>query len=212
MRTLAVVLIAAAAWAQPAPPAARRHSPAERYELFKNNLRLRAEAISRRQFEGITSLEDWKRRRPEIRRQFLDMLGLDPMPPRTPLNARVTGSFERQGYRVENIVLESRPKLYVTGNLYLPAARPGAGRAPAIVYVSGHAPGPAGTKAHYQHHGIWFARNGFAAFVLDTIEFAEIPGIHHGVHDLAMWHWLSLGYTPAGVEVWNALRALDYLE
>src|SRR5688572_30898584 len=27
-----------------------------------------------------------------------------------------------------------------------------------------------------------------------------------------MWHWLSLGYTPAGVEVWNAIRALDYLE
>ena len=43
----------------------------------------------------------------------------------------------------------------------------------------------------------------FVAFVLDTIEFGEIPGIHHGVHDLAMWHWLSLGYTPAAVEVWN---------
>ncbi len=48
--------------------------------------------------------------------------------------------------------------------------------------------------------------------LLDTIEFGEIPGIHHGIHNLAMWHWLSLGYTPAGVEVWNAIRALDYLE
>jgi len=142
----------------------------------------------------------------------MDMLGLNPLPARTPLNARVTGSFERQGYRVENIVFESRPGFYVTGNLYLPASEPGAGKPPTIVYVSGHAPGPAGAKAHYQHHGIWFARNGFAAFVLDTIEFAEIPGIHHGVHDLAMWHWLSLGYTPAAVEVWNAMRALDYLE
>jgi hypothetical protein len=27
-----------------------------------------------------------------------------------------------------------------------------------------------------------------------------------------MWHWLSLGYTPAGVEVWSAIRALDYLQ
>ncbi len=27
-----------------------------------------------------------------------------------------------------------------------------------------------------------------------------------------MWHWLSLGYTSAGTEVWNAIRALDYLE
>ena len=48
--------------------------------------------------------------------------------------------------------------------------------------------------------------------MLDTLEFAEVAGTHHGTHDLNMWHWLSLGYTPAGVEVWNAMRALDYLE
>lgn len=212
MRLLFVFVLVMAAWAQPAPPGARRHNAAERYQLFKKNLELRGAAISRDQFTGINGLDDWKRRRPEVHRQFLDMLGLDPLPARTPLNARVTGSFEREGYRVENIVFESLPKFYVTGNLYLPAQKPGAGKLPAIIYVSGHAPGPAGTKAQYQHHGIWFAKNGFVAFVLDTIEFADIPGIHHGVHDLAMWHWLSLGYTPAGVEVWNAIRALDYLE
>jgi hypothetical protein len=78
--------------------------------------------------------------------------------------------------------------------------------------VTGHSPNAAGAKAEYQRHGIWFARNGFAAFVLDTIEFGEIPGIHHGIHDLGMYHWLSLGYGPAGVETWNAMRALDYLE
>jgi hypothetical protein len=48
--------------------------------------------------------------------------------------------------------------------------------------------------------------------VLDTIEFGEVPGIHHGTHVLGMWYWQSLGYTPAGPEVWNAIRALDYLE
>ena len=48
--------------------------------------------------------------------------------------------------------------------------------------------------------------------MLDTLEFGEVAGIHHGTHDLNMWNWLSLGYTPAGVEVWNAIRALDYLE
>src|SRR5439155_518737 len=58
---------------------------------------------------------------------------------------------------------------------------------------------------------IWFASHGFACLVLDTLEFGEVAGIHHGTHDLNMWHWLSLGYTPAGVEVWNAIRALDYL-
>ncbi len=52
------------------------------------------------------------------------------------------------------------------------------------MYVSGHAPGPWGAKVQYQHHGIWLARHGYVAFVLDTIEFGEVPGIHHGTHDL----------------------------
>jgi dienelactone hydrolase len=65
---------------------------------------------------------------------------------------------------------------------------------------------------HYQHHGIWFARHGYVALLIDTIEFGEVPGLHHGTHDLGMWYWHSLGYSPAGPEVWNAIRAADYLE
>ncbi len=208
---LFLVAFLPALWAQPAPTAARRHTAAERYDLFKQNLALRAAAITRGQFAGINNLEDWNRRRPEVQRQIRDMLGLDPLPPRSPLNARITGEFQRPDCRVQNIVFESSPGLYVTGNLYLPPASQGAGPFPAVVYVTGHSPHPLGAKVQYQHHGIWFARNGFAAFVLDTIEFGEIPGIHHGIHNLAMWHWLSLGYHPTGVEVWNAMRALDYL-
>ena len=207
---LAFSLVLAAVCLPAQAPDPGRHTAAQRYEMFQRNLALRGAAISRDPLQGIASLEDWKRKRSEVRRQLLDMFGLDPLPPRTPLNARVTGSFERPDYRVEKIVFESRPGLYVTGNLYLPRAR--ATRPPAIVYVTGHSPHPAGAKFSYQHHGAWFARNGFAGFVLDTIEFGEIPGIHHGIHDLGMWHWLSVGYNPAGVEVWNAMRALDYLE
>ena len=187
-----------------------RHSPAERYKMFQKHLALRAAAITDNQFKGIDSLDKWKQKRPEIRRQLLDSFGLDPLPLRTPLNARITGSFEREGYRVEKIVFESQPRLYVTGNLYLPRA--GGPKPAAIVYVTGHSPHPAGAKFSYQHHGAWFARNGFAAFILDTIEFGEISGIHHGLHNLGMWHWLSLNYNPSAVEIWNAMRALDYLE
>ena len=138
------------------------------------------------------------------------MLGLDPMPEKTPLQARNTGTLEREGYRVEKIVFQSTPGLYVTGNLYLPAKREG--RLPTVLYLCGHSPSPWGSKVDYQHHGIWFARHGYVAFLIDTIEFGELSGIHHGTHDLDMLYWLSLGYTPAGPEVWNAIRALDYLE
>ncbi|MGH9629488.1 MAG: alpha/beta hydrolase family protein, partial [Bryobacteraceae bacterium] len=130
----------------------RRHTAEERYALFQKNLELRGAAITANQFRGIRGLEDWKRERPKLKRQFLEMLGLNPLPPRTPLNARITGGFERDRYRVENIVFESMPGLYVTGNLYLPkesASR----KKPAILYVSGHSPGLFGAKVDYQRHG-----------------------------------------------------------
>jgi cephalosporin-C deacetylase-like acetyl esterase len=187
-----------------------RHSAEERYRMFQQYLAKRADEVTRANLADIRDLETWKRRRPEVRNRFLYLLGLDPMPAKTPLNARITGALEREGYRVEKIVFESMPGLYVTGNLYLPKER--TARLPSVVYVCGHAPGPWGAKVQYQHHGIWFARHGYVAFLLDTIEFGEVPGIHHGTHDLGMWYWHSLGYTPAGPEVWNAMRALDYLE
>ena len=40
---------------------------------------------------------------------------------RTPINARVTGTVQRPGYRIEKVTFESRPRLYVTANLYVPA-------------------------------------------------------------------------------------------
>jgi hypothetical protein len=178
--------------------------------MFQDYLKARAADITRRNLADIRNLADWQRRRPEVLKRFLYVLGLDPMPKKTPLNARVTGSFEREAYRVEKIVFESLPGFFVTANLYIPKAR--SGRLPAVVYVCGHSPGPGGVKVQFQHHGIWLASHGYVAIVIDTVEYGEIPGIHHGTHDLGMWYWHSLGYTPAGPEVWNAIRALDYLE
>jgi len=186
------------------------HTPEERCRMFRQSLARRAALITENCLGGIATLDDWKRERPEKRRELLSMLGLDPLPKKTPLRARVTGGFDRPAYRVENIVFESKPGLYVTGNLYLP--KQPEGKVPVVVYLTGHSPWPAGSKAAYQLHGIWFARNGYAAFLLDNLEFGEVPGYHHGTHDLGLWYWQSLGYTPAGPEVWNAIRALDYLE
>ncbi|MCW5983500.1 MAG: acetylxylan esterase [Bryobacteraceae bacterium] len=202
-----LIVMAGAAWAQQAP---RRHSAEERYALFEQNLKRRAGEIARQHLADIKTVEDWKRERPRRKQQMLSMLGLDPLPPKTPLGARITGTLDRDGYRVEKIVFQSMPRLYVTGNLYLPAKLEG--RHPTVLYLCGHSPSPFGSKVDYQRHGIWFARHGYVALLIDTIEFGELSGIHHGTHDLDMLYWLSLGYTPAGPEVWNAIRALDYLE
>jgi dienelactone hydrolase len=163
----------------------------------------------------VSSQEDWEAKRPEYRRQLLEMLGLDPLPQRTDLHAVVTGQTEHNEFVVERLHFQSCPGLYVTANLYLPRDR--SGPLPAVLYVCGHGASKKdgisfGNKVTYQHHGAWFARHGFVCLTIDTLQMGEIEGIHHGTYRYDMWWWLNRGYTPAGVEAWNCVRALDYLQ
>ncbi len=48
--------------------------------------------------------------------------------------------------------------------------------------------------------------------MLDPIQLGESQGIHHGTYREGRWDWQSRGYSPIGTEVWNGMRALDYLE
>ena len=193
-----------------AGPVLAQQNAAARHQQFLEFLKKTAAAISAQSLSAFDNLERWKQQRPVMKRQMLYMLGLDPMPKRTTLHAQITGVLQRPKYRIEKVVFQSLPGLYVTANMYVPHQR--AGPLPAILYVCGHSPHPKGAKSDYQDRAIWFASNGFAVLVLDTLEFGEVAGLHHGIHDLNLWYWLSLGYTPIGVEVWNAVRALDYLE
>ena len=189
---------------------AAQESAIKRHEMVLAYLKDTAARISSQSLAQIESPVAWEKQRHMLRRRLLYMLGLDPLPKRAPLNARITGTLQRTHYRIEKLVFQSLPGLYVTGNFYVPPSP--AGPLPAILYVCGHSPHPLGAKWSYQDRAAWFAANGYACLVLDTLEFGEVAGIHHGIHDLNMWSWLSLGYTPAGTEVWNAIRALDYLE
>ena len=53
--------------------------------------------------------------------------------------------------------------------------------------------------------------NGYIAFLIDTLQLGEVAGVHHGTYNLGRWWWQAAGYTPAGVECWNGVRAIDYL-
>jgi dienelactone hydrolase len=162
--------------------------------------------------KGIPSQEDWQRLRLKYQEQYFYMLGLCPLPARTPLNATVTGTLRREGYVVDMVHYQSRSRLYVTGNLYRPASvRPGE-RLPAVFYVCGHSnQGRSGNKTAYQSHGIWFAKHGYVCLVVDSLQLGEIAAIHHGTYREGRWWWHSRGYTPAGVECWNGIRGIDYL-
>lgn len=178
--------------------------------MIESHLILESSQLSRRYLEGAQTSEEWEGQRDELKRRYLDMLGLWPLPERTPLKATVTGTLKLNGFEVENIHFQSRPGLYVTGNLYRPANVEG--KLPAVLYVCGHSnKGRDGNKTAYQHHGVWFATHGYVCLVIDTLQLGEIAGIHHGTYNQQRWWWQSAGYTPAGVECWNGVRALDYL-
>ncbi|GIX02575.1 MAG: hypothetical protein KatS3mg112_1512 [Thermogutta sp.] len=163
----------------------------------------------------IKTRADWENRCEEYRRQLREMLGLDPWPAKSDLKVTVTGTIEREDFRVEKLYYQSLPGLYVTANFYLPKNI--SGRVPAVLYLCGHAQVKIdnvsyGNKAHYHFHAVWFARHGYACLVLDSLQLGEIEGIHHGTYRYGMWWWNNRGYTPAGVEAWNCVRAIDYLQ
>jgi hypothetical protein len=183
-------------------------------QLLADYFRTQTAAIAGHCLADVRSLEDWQARRGEYRRQLQEMLGLWPMPDRTDLKPVITGKLEHPEFTVEKLHFQALPKLYVTANLYLPKRLEGP--APAILYVCGHSRAvtngvSCGNKTVYQHHGEWFARNGYVCLVIDTLQYGEIQGQHRGTHSDGQWWWNSRGYTPAGVEAWFGIRALDYL-
>jgi cephalosporin-C deacetylase-like acetyl esterase len=168
------------------------------------------QAVSEGFLGGARTLAEWQKNLPRLRQEYLDMLGLWPLPERTPLKATVTGTVPRGDVVIEKLHYQSRPGLYVTGNLYRPKAVKG--KLPAVLYVCGHSGrGRDGNKTAFQDHGMWFARNGYVCLVIDTLQLGEVAGKHHGTYNLGRWWWHSLAYTPAGVECWNGIRGIDYL-
>lgn len=178
-------------------------------------LRLRVAELTAREPAVVGSFDEWNAQRGRLRDELFDMLGLAPLPARGDLQPTVTGSVERDRVVVEKLHFQSLPGLYVTANFYRP--KDAAGPLPTILYLCGHGREVAdgrsvGNKVHYQHHGAWFAQNGYCCLMVDTLQLGEIEGQHHGTYRLGRWWWINRGYTPAGVEAWNSIRALDYLQ
>jgi dienelactone hydrolase len=187
-------------------------------EMIHKYLCAEADKLSGKFLDGAKMLEEWKAKRPRLHQEYLDMLGLWPLPEKSPLQATITGVLEHEGVVIDKLHFQSKPGLYVTANLYRPKDPP-AKKLPAIVYVCGHSNrGRDGNKSAHQDQGMWFASNGYVCIVLDTLQLGEIKGIHHGTYGIreknpveVRWWWHSAGYTPAGVECWNGIRAIDYL-
>ncbi|MBS1723530.1 MAG: prolyl oligopeptidase family serine peptidase [Armatimonadetes bacterium] len=150
-----------------------------------------------------------KRRKTEL----LRTLGLDPMPSRTPLNARVTGVIQREGYHIEKVVFESRPKFYVTAHVYR-ADHPAEPKLPVIMNVNGH-------WAHkkdedrIQLRCAFQALHGYIAIAIDSPGWSFegdslIERRGEGSH--FEFKMVEGGTNATGYYVWDAIRAMDYME
>ncbi|MFH1068305.1 MAG: alpha/beta hydrolase family protein [Candidatus Glassbacteria bacterium] len=158
----------------------------------------------------------WQR---ELREKLLASLGGFPAE-KTPLNPRITGTLQVDGYRIDKLVFESLPGFHVTALVYVPDGP--VVRRPAVLVACGHS--QVG-KAHpaYQQISARLARRGYVVICWDPVgqgersqywdaekldsRYNRVCGEHAILGDVAYLAGASL----ARWEIWDGVRALDYL-
>ena len=178
-----------------------------------------------KRYDSLKTVADIEQYQQERKDFFRRQLGQ--MWDHTPLNPQIVRTFEKgtpgkDAYRVELILLESVPKFYVTGAMFLPDATKFKPPYPAVMIVCGHS-NDAKAYPNYQAVAALAATNGLAAFIIDPIDQGErsqrlkedgtplMQGVAaHNV--LGATSSILLGRNAATFEVWDMMRSLDYLE
>ncbi|PYT17237.1 MAG: hypothetical protein DMG59_07910 [Acidobacteria bacterium] len=212
-----MTMAARGAWPQSAYPGTSyrdysRCLPDYLRDLAQHAYRRRNEAIAK-----LTTPDAIAKRQQWVRDNFWQMVG--GKPERTPLRARTVASFDRPGYRLENVVYESRPELYITANLYVPAA--GKPPYPGVLFQMGHSLNGKAAET-YQKCCQGLARLGYVVLAFDPMGQGErvyYPGATGQTrlasaddeHTYPGKQMLLVGDTATRFQVWDAIRSLDYL-
>ncbi len=198
----------------PLPPLNR--FPRMVQEHFVRRVREIAERSDRRR-AALKTREDAEDYVHEVRSKILECFG--PWPEKTPLNPRVTGTVEREAYRIEKIVFESRPGFLVTANLYVPRGLPFP--RPGVVGSCGHSRNGKAAEP-YQSFAQGLARLGLVCLIFDPLgqgERLQYPdeklqsrvGVGVSEHLLAGNQQFLVGEFLGSWRAWDGIRALDYL-
>ena len=186
-----------------------------------------------RAFPSFADRKEWEARRARIRQQVLVSCGLYPLPPKTPLKPKIFGRVERDGYTIEKVYFQTYPGFYLAGNLYRPGIQ-GVGSGewgtekiiactlrrhsplPGILITHGHwddgrmADGPDGSIAGPRHYvcASWDAWRLLMTWWATTIR-GRYPTIGRLRRIGEHWLW---GVSLMGLQTWNSVRALDFLD
>lgn len=201
--------------------AEKKYEPLNRYprmvhEWFVDQVR-RLERRNLRRLEELKTKEDAEAYVESVRKRIRACFG--PEPERTPLAARVTGTVERDQYKIENVIFESRPGFPVTANLYIPTGRDYP--LPGVIGSCGHSTNGKAAEA-YQSFAQGLARLGYVCLIFDPIGQGERlqyvtdelkSEIGVGVHEhlYAGNQQFLVGDFFGMWRAWDGIRALDYL-
>lgn len=175
------------------------------------------QALDRREakYEQIKTPEQMAEYQKTMKQLFVEQLG--GFWEKTPLNAQITGSRDFADYRLEKLIYESQPGLYVTAVLYLPKSAP---PYPGILFPCGHSDNGKASDV-YQRACILLAKHGFAVLCLDPFDQGERYQIldeqgkpqYGGTlgHTLVGVGSILLGRNAATYRIWDGIRGIDYL-
>ena len=178
-----------------------------------------ADLAADRAWTDCKTPEALRARQSDVRSKLVAALG--GFPARTPLNVRVTGRVERDGYAVEKLLFESEPNHHVTAHLFLPDAnhqlKGCPGLRPGVLIPCGHSTNGKASKG-YQRGAVQAALRGMVALVYDPIDQGERAQCRD---DLARFNCTGhnnighraelLGWNTARFRIWDGMRALDVL-
>ncbi len=154
---------------------------------------------------------EWLERRAALREKILVAAGLWPLEERPPVQARRFERSVKGRYAVEKVQIESLPGFLVGGNLYLPLNRQGP--RPAVLVAHGHwKHGRLHDAQDYSVPALCanLAARGFVVFAWDMVGYndnRQLPHDFGGSPEEQAW-----AFTPLGLQLWNSIRALDFLE
>jgi dienelactone hydrolase len=153
---------------------------------------------------------EWEARAASLRKQILFAAGLEPMPARNPLTPDIFGRIENTGYSIEKVLIQTLPGYYLGGNLYRPVGRNG--KFPGVLTPHGH-----WTYGRLEHQplcsiparSINLARQGYVVFAYDMVGYNDTTQTPHDFGNPREQLW---SFGPLGLQLWNSIRSLDFLQ
>ena len=187
------------------------------YLRYQTEMAWRQDAERQKRWEAIKSEGDLLRLQEQLRDHLLKMLGGLPTE-KSPLNPQITGRIEMQGFRIEKLIFESLPGVYVTALVYVP--EDAHQKHPAVLIPSGHS---ANGKVHYQGLCQRLAQRGYVAINWDAVGQGERSQFWDTKKNKSRYNLICAEHAVLGNlaylagtnlarwEIWDGIRALDYL-